>query len=115
MACNAWWAGHFLIDGDISFPAPVGVGSNPHALALMWGAEVGRAQHTPARIIPEAGKVLEDGDKSASTKVLGVFDERPLRLDLADDAGKLSPQSRAGAGESSARARSADVLAGKPA
>jgi hypothetical protein len=83
----------------------VGVGNNPHSLALMWGTEIGRAQHTPSRIIPEDGKILEDGDKSASAKVRGIFDERPLRLDLADDAGELCPQSRACAGESSALTR----------
>jgi hypothetical protein len=48
----------------------------------------------PFRVIPELGKILEDSDKSASTKTRGILDENEARHDLADDTSELSPKSR---------------------
>jgi hypothetical protein len=73
------------------------------------------SEHTPASIVPHAGKVFEDSDKSVSAKVRRVFDEDFRRLDFADDAGKLAPESALGSRESAAVSGTADILAGKTA
>lgn len=91
------------------------VGNNPDSVAAMWGANVGRSQHTPFRIEPEAGKPLKDSDKSASAQVGRILDEDPRRLDLSDDPLELKPEATPSASEPCASAGGADVLAGKSA
>lgn len=64
---SRWCAGHFCMLGLSSLPRVVGLGKDPHSFSDMRGAHRVRSQHTPLRIVPQAGKILEDGDKSAST------------------------------------------------
>jgi len=97
--------------GDASLPAPVGVGNNPHAFSLVWRSDFFCREHTPLRIEPEAGKSLEDGDKSASTKVRGIFDEDVRRLNFLDDPLELEPEPASVARQPCACASAGDVLA----
>jgi hypothetical protein len=47
--------------GLISLPTVVGVGSdNPHPVSLVRATEVMSSEHTPCRIVPQAGKPFED-------------------------------------------------------
>jgi hypothetical protein len=73
--------------------------------------DIGSAEHTPFRIEPEAGKVAEHAVKPSSDECGNVLDEHEPRSALVDDAGVLSPESRALAVEACARAGKADVLA----
>jgi len=63
---------------------------------------------------PHAGKVLQDDDKPASTKVRRVLNEDVRRLDLLNDARELSPKTGSLAIEPGARSGAADVLAWEP-
>lgn len=91
------------------------MGHDPHALACLARSHVVCSEHTPARIKPQAGKVLQDGDKSASAKERGVFDEDVRRSDFADDAGELAPQTASSPGKTGAATCRTDVLAGESA
>jgi hypothetical protein len=91
------------------------VGHDPHALACLARSGVVCPEHTPARIEPQDGKVLQDGDKSASAKERGVFDEDVRRSDFADDAGELAPQTASSPGKTGAATCRTDVLAGESA
>lgn len=79
--------------------AVVAVGNNPKTFATLRRADVGTSKHIPRRIVPECGKVLQDGDKSASAKVRAVFDEAPRRFDFVDDAREFAPETGLCAGK----------------
>lgn len=81
----------------------------------MGGADVASSEHTPPRRIPHTGKVLEDGDKSASAKVRGVFREDKARPYLANDARVLAPEAATLSSEPGSCSGALDVLAGEPA
>jgi hypothetical protein len=79
--------------GELSFPAPVGVGSdNPHPVSSMWGADVPRSKHIPSRIKPERGQVTEDDSEATSSEHWAVFHEHVPRFHLANDASELPPE-----------------------
>jgi hypothetical protein len=46
-------------------------------------------------MIPQTGKVFEDSDKSASSKVRGVLGKDKTRLHLFDNSAILAPKPRA--------------------
>ena len=81
----------------------------------MGGANLGCTEHTPLRIEPQLRESCEDDVKPAVHKLWRVLNEDPVRLDLADDAGELSPQARLGSVESCVLACDAEVLTGKAA
>jgi hypothetical protein len=86
-----------------------GVAQNPDSVAAVRSANVVRSHNSPARIIPHFGKVTEDHGKSSLNKQWAVFHEDESRLNLADNARHLSPQSRLLAGNSGAFAGGTDV------
>jgi hypothetical protein len=57
------------------------------------GANVVRSHNSPARIIPQRGKVTEDHGKSSLNKEWAVFHEDEPRSNFTDDARHLAPQS----------------------
>lgn len=81
----------------------------------MRRADIGSAQHSPSRVIPERGQVTEDSSESASNESWAVFHEDVARSNLANDASELGPEAGAFAVDACALAGDADVLAGKAA
>lgn len=109
---NCRCADHFSMEGEFSFPAPVGVGSDkPCALALMRRADMPSSKHTPPSIIPHCGKATEDRSQASTRKVRGVFDKDIARPCLANDSAHLKPEARAITRQTSARSRARDILA----
>ncbi|HEY3500668.1 MAG TPA: hypothetical protein VGK73_38510 [Polyangiaceae bacterium] len=81
--------------GELSFPAPVGVGSNdPHPVASVRCADVPSSEHTPRCIKPQVGKPSEDNIQSSSAKHRGVLREDIRRPNLANDAEHFEPEAR---------------------
>ena len=115
ICCNRACVGHFAIDGASSFPIVVGVGKYPDAISDMRGAEVASSQHTPPRVIPQAGQVFENTRQSVTAQTRGVFDECKSRPHLANDSRKLAPKAAAWAIDPSSLASCANVLAWKSA
>jgi hypothetical protein len=70
------------------------VGNKPDALARVVCSDVASSQTTPSCIIPHTGKVFEDSDKSASSKIRGVLGKDKARLHLVDKPSILAPKSR---------------------
>lgn len=85
-------------------------GENPHAVPLVRSADVGRAEHTPLRIEPHAGKVFENDVEPSRSEMRAVFDEDKFRRNLRDDSRELAPEPRLLAGESTAITSARDVL-----
>jgi hypothetical protein len=52
-----------------------------------------RSHNSPARIIPQRGKVTEDHGKSSLNKQWAVFHEDEARSNFTDNARHLGPQS----------------------
>ena len=65
---------------------------DPHPFSEMGGAQGFCSEHTPASMIPHAGKVLQDSDKTTGSEEGTVFDEDFLRLDFTDDTSEISPK-----------------------
>jgi hypothetical protein len=81
-------SGGKLSEGLVAFP-----GEEPEALAEVGGANVGRAETTPARIEPEAGKVSEDSGKTSEPNKSGdVLHEQVARSQLAQALSGDGPQ-----------------------
>jgi hypothetical protein len=99
-------------------PSTVGVGTSrddPNPLSAVRGANGGRSQHSPLRIVPESGQVPEYDFEPPSRKSWGVFHEDVSWSYLANDARHLSPESRPLAVKPCAATGDADVLAREPA
>jgi hypothetical protein len=111
-ALSALGVGHIL-KWEFKFPTSdaLGVGRDPHAFPRLTRSGVVCSEHTPSRIEPHAGKVLQDGDKSASAKEWRVFDEHIRRTGFTDDAGEVAPQAASRPGKPGAASCRADVLA----
>jgi hypothetical protein len=100
--------------GEPSFPAPVGVGSNdPHPVSSMRTADVPSAQHTPRRIIPQAGKPRQHGSESACAEIGAIFCEDKRRPNFANDAQHFKPEARSASCKACSVAGAGDVLAGE--
>tara|TARA_Y100000004_G_scaffold186908_1_gene239031 strand:- start:2298 stop:2741 length:444 start_codon:yes stop_codon:yes gene_type:complete len=70
----------------------VGVGSiDPHSVASMRCARVPSPQHTPANVIPQAGKTLDDDAKPTGAKVRAVFRENKRRPNLSNNSEHFKP------------------------
>jgi hypothetical protein len=93
----------------------VSVGSNPDAFALVWRANIGRAQHPPPTVIPERGQITKDSPKSANNECWTVLHSHASGSNLANDSCHFRPQARSSAIDARALSGNADVLAGKPA
>jgi hypothetical protein len=95
---------------------PLGVGSDePQPVSPMRRADIGSAQHSPSRVIPERGQVTEDSSESASNESWGVLHKDVARSNLANDASELGPEAGAFSVNASALSCDADVLTGKAA
>jgi len=58
----------FLLLLPPSNPVVLGVGQNPNPVPLVRSPGVVRSHNTPARIIPQRGKVTEDDGKTSLNK-----------------------------------------------
>lgn len=90
-----------------------GVGQNPDAFPVVGRAAVVCSQHCPSSIIPERGKVTEDGGKSSMNKHWAVLHEDVARSYFTDNSRHFGPEAGSGAGDSCAFACGGDVLAGE--
>lgn len=109
---SARCAGHFCIEGEPSFPAPVGVGSNdPQAVSLVRRTDVMSSKHAPRNIKPQVGKPCEDAIQSASAQPPAVLGKDERRPNLANNAAHLEPEAAALSGETCSAPRAGDVLA----
>ena len=87
------------------------MGKNPDSLSPVRGANIGRSEHAPLRIVPERGQVTEHGPESPSNESWRVFHEAESWSYLANDAGHFSPEPRPRAVDTCPGACDADVLA----
>lgn len=67
----------------------------------------------PLRVIPERGKVSENGEESSPSKSPDVLHEHEAGSKLANETAKLSPESGALTVQAGTLAGEADVLAGE--
>lgn len=105
-------ANHLSMEGEFSFPAPVGVGSDkPAPIALVRRTDVHSSKHTPSNIKPHGGKAMEDCCQASTEKVRGIFGKDVARPYLANDSEHLEPKSRASSLQTRARSRARDILA----
>jgi hypothetical protein len=58
-----------------SFIDARGVGQEPESFPLMRRPNLGRAEQTPLRIVPEVGKITEDKRETCPNKSGDVFQE----------------------------------------
>jgi hypothetical protein len=80
------------MDGASWFTVLVGVATQEEeAIAAVWRSNGRSANTTPDRIIPPAGKELEDSIKSSILEGRHVFQEDALRVCFLDDAGEFEP------------------------
>jgi hypothetical protein len=79
----------------------------------VWCTDVVRSEHTPSSIEPHLGQVSEYDSKPSTSEHWRVLHEDEARLNVANDASKLSPQSRALSIDASSLASLGDVLTGK--
>jgi hypothetical protein len=89
--------------------------NDPDPLAAMGRPGVERAQHAPARIVPQRGQISEYDIKPPPSKHWAVFHEHVTGSYLAKDASELPPEARSGSSETAPRPRGTNVLAGKAA
>lgn len=100
------------MEGEFSFPAPVGVGSdNPAPSPLVRRTDVHSSKHTPSSIKPQGGKATEDCSQASTEKVRGVFGKDVARSYLVNDSLHFEPKSRASSLQTRARSRARDILA----
>jgi hypothetical protein len=59
--------------GAIMFALAVGVGNNPHSVAPVRGADGASRYAVPDRIIPERGKVSENGSHPETKQAWDVL------------------------------------------
>jgi hypothetical protein len=74
-----------------------------------------RSQHSPARIIPQVGKITEDHGKTSGNKQRAVFHKHETRSNLTNNSCHVRPQTGLRSGDSSSLSGCADVLAGESA
>jgi hypothetical protein len=83
---------------------------------VVRGAAGGSGQHSPLRIVPDAGQVLQDRLNTEGEQAPDVLDNGVFRPVLSDDPSVLMPQSTPRPLlDAGVLAGAADVLAGKPA
>jgi hypothetical protein len=70
----------------------VGVGHDPDSVALVRGAGVVSAKHSPSSIEPHLGQVSENSAKPPSSEDWRVFHEREAGSYFTNDAGHFHPQ-----------------------
>jgi hypothetical protein len=92
-----------------------GVGHKPKAIPLMGRSNVGSSHNSPARVIPERGKVGEDSFKSSMNEHWAVLHEDVLGSYFANHPRHVPPHAGALSVKTVALAGDADVLAGKAA
>jgi hypothetical protein len=81
----------------------------------MGGSDMMRSQHSPARIIPQVGKITEDHGKTSGNKQRAVFHKHETRSNLTNNSCHVRPQTGLRSGDSSSLSGCADVLAGESA
>lgn len=91
------------------------VGQNEEAGSKLGGAHVARAQHTPFRIVPEAGHVPEYAINSPVKESCHVLHDDVSGSNQANDPGELGPEARPLPVEAGAGPSVGNVLAGEPA
>jgi hypothetical protein len=84
---------------------------NEKSVAAVRGADRCRGYTIPFRIIPARGQVPENSVESPRTESCNVFHENASRSKVANGIGIATPESRPLAGDASAPAGEADVLA----
>ena len=85
--------------------------SDPDAIAVMGGADVDRAEHSPSRMEPHLGQVAEYDSKPPRSEHWAVFHERVTGSNLEKDSSHLGPEPRAFTIDPGALASRANVLA----
>jgi hypothetical protein len=84
----------FLDIPGVSFQSRAdGVAHQPQSFSMVGKAGIVGSNNSPARMIPQRGKVTEDHGKSSLNKQWAVFHEDEARSNLADNARHFSPQS----------------------
>jgi hypothetical protein len=91
----------------------VGEGQNPHSLPEMRCTSVGSRYNSPDRIVPQVGKVAENNSHSPPKQRWDVLHEDVSRSYLANDPGKLSPESASLTSDACAASGDGYVLAGE--
>jgi hypothetical protein len=81
----------------------------------MGGSDMMRSQHSPARIIPQVGKITEDHGKTSGNKQRAVFHKHETRSNLTNNSCHVRPQTGLRSGDSGSLSGCADVLAGESA
>jgi hypothetical protein len=97
--------------GHIWFALVVGVGNDPDPLPAMRGTNVRSSYSVPFRVIPERGKVTENGSHSSSKERCDVLHDDIAGSYFANDPSKLVPKTGPSTGEASTFSSDADVLA----
>lgn len=90
-------------------------GDKPEPVSVMMGANGGRWNTIPPRIVPERGHVSENVSKPSTKESCDVFHEDVTGSNFVNESGIFAPEPRPLAGEASALSGKADVLAGEPA
>lgn len=72
-------------------PVTVGVGNNEHPLPMVRGTKGGSGEHSPFRIIPERGQILQDDLNAAGKQAEHVFDDGVFRPDFVNDSCIFTP------------------------
>lgn len=74
-------------------PLTVGVGNNEYPFPMVRGTASGSGKHSPFRIVPDGGQVLQNNLNATGEKPPDVFNNDIARFDFTDDSCKLKPQS----------------------
>jgi hypothetical protein len=84
----------FLDIPAVSFQSRAeGVAHQPKSFSMVGKTRVIGSHNSPARIIPQFGKVTNDQGKTSLNKQWAVFHEDESRSNFADNARHFSPQS----------------------
>lgn len=92
-----------------------GVGNNPNSIPRMRGADGGSWNTVPDRIIPERGKVSENGSHPETEQTCDVFHNDELWSYFANDPAILFPKTRSRTFDARSLSSSGNVLAREPA
>jgi hypothetical protein len=81
------------MEGEFSFPAPVGVGSNnPTTSSGVRRTDVHSSKHAPSNIKPHGGKATEDCSQASTEKVRGILGKDVTRPYFANDSEHFKPK-----------------------
>lgn len=102
----------------MGFPHPRlarGVPHDKHSVPSVTGADGRSGYAIPERIIPERGQISENRSKPSTKQRWDIFHDDDSGSNLANDSGKLAPESRACAIEARTLACKTEILAWEPA